>query len=219
MPVKTHKALPGLASETVRAVETSSVVAKPAAIEVFLIIAISTLMIGGITVRIAWGRTIRPRDWPPVKPTARAASACPTPTELIPERTASHTNAEVYTDSATMAWVRPIGIRMSIVSSTAATKMKISVSGVLRISSTHAVETQRSVESGETRIAARATPTTREMAPATTDRYSVVRKPFQKAGKLSSTTSNVCAPDQIESRRPGNHGLLPDRLNLDGYPQ
>lgn len=57
--------------------------------------AMITLPSGGTTVRSAWGRTMLPRDWVKVRPTARAASACPADTELMPLRTASHTNAEV----------------------------------------------------------------------------------------------------------------------------
>ena len=61
----------------------------------FLIIAMITLPSGGTTVRSAWGSTTAPRVCWNVSPTARAASAWPGGTELMPERTASQTNAAV----------------------------------------------------------------------------------------------------------------------------
>ena len=61
----------------------------------FLASAMKTLAIGGTTRRNAWGRI----TWVIVRlkgmPTARAASACPTGTPLMPERSASHTKAAV----------------------------------------------------------------------------------------------------------------------------
>ena len=55
--------------------ELSSLTEKPAAIEVFLTIAIQTLPSGGTTVRKACGSTTSRRLWPKVRPIARAASA------------------------------------------------------------------------------------------------------------------------------------------------
>ncbi len=58
-------------------------------------IAICTLPSGGTTLRNAWGSTTCRSDWQKVSPIARAASACPAETELMPERKASQTKAEV----------------------------------------------------------------------------------------------------------------------------
>jgi urease alpha subunit len=71
----------------------SSKTAKAAAIEVFLVRAMTTLMSGGTTVRKAWGRTTSRSDWVKVRPMERAASAWPTPTALMPDRTASQKKA------------------------------------------------------------------------------------------------------------------------------
>ncbi len=57
--------------------------------------AMMTLPSGGITDRRACGMTTLPNDWPNVRPTARAASACPAGTALMPDLTASQTNAAV----------------------------------------------------------------------------------------------------------------------------
>ena len=65
------------------------------ATDVFFTSAMSTLISGGIAVRNACGSTTRERFWVNDMPRDRAASACPTPTELMPERTASATKAEV----------------------------------------------------------------------------------------------------------------------------
>ncbi len=73
----------------------ASVTPKASAIAVFLVSAIRMLASGGMTVRIACGRTISCSVWPKVSPSERAASAWPTSTALMPERTASHTNAAV----------------------------------------------------------------------------------------------------------------------------
>ncbi len=64
-----------------------------AATEVFLVSAMSTLPSGGTTVRKAWGSTTSPSTCRNGRPSARAASPCPTPTLLIPERSASQTKA------------------------------------------------------------------------------------------------------------------------------
>src|SRR3954447_8298585 len=74
-----------------------------AAIEVFLTSAIITLASGGTTARTRRGGTTVVIDLVNVSPMAREASACPIGTEFTPERIASHTNAEVYTVSATTA--------------------------------------------------------------------------------------------------------------------
>ena len=60
-----------------------------------------TLMSGGTTMRAACGRTMSEIVCPKAKPRLRAASACPTCTPLMPERTASATKGDVYA-------VRPI---------------------------------------------------------------------------------------------------------------
>ena len=66
-----------------------------AAMVVFFVSAISTLASGAITARIAWGSTTSVNTCRKDSPIARAASACPVGTVLMPDRTASHTNAEV----------------------------------------------------------------------------------------------------------------------------
>jgi hypothetical protein len=75
--------------------ELSSLTENPAAIEVFLTMAIQTLPSGGITVRNAWGSTTSRSVWANVRPIAREASAWPGDTALMPDRTASATNAAV----------------------------------------------------------------------------------------------------------------------------
>ena len=50
---------------------------------------------GGTVARKAWGSTTWDIVAPKVRPIARAASACPSDTELMPERIASQTKAEV----------------------------------------------------------------------------------------------------------------------------
>ena len=65
---------------------------KAAATEVFLSSAISTLVSGGTVARSACGSTTWVIVPPKVRPIARAASAWPSGTELMPERTASQTN-------------------------------------------------------------------------------------------------------------------------------
>ena len=52
---------------------------------------------GCTIVRNAGGRITYRSDWVKVKPSDRAASACPTGTVLIPPRTASQTNAPAKT--------------------------------------------------------------------------------------------------------------------------
>ena len=54
-----------------------------------------TLASGGTAARNACGSTTSRIVPPNVSPIARAASACPSGTALMPERTASQTNAEV----------------------------------------------------------------------------------------------------------------------------
>ena len=63
--------------------------------DVFLVSATKMLISGGMTVRNAWGRITVPRLWPNVIPIDRAASAWPVATLLMPDRTASQTNAAV----------------------------------------------------------------------------------------------------------------------------
>jgi hypothetical protein len=64
---------------------------KPAATVVFFSSAMSTLIIGGMTERVACGSTTSVMTCPNVSPSARAASACPTGTVLMPERSVSAT--------------------------------------------------------------------------------------------------------------------------------
>src|SRR5690606_13328374 len=66
-----------------------------AATVVFLVRAISTLASGPMTERNACGSTTSRSTWLKFSPSARAASACPTGTVLMPERIASHTKAAV----------------------------------------------------------------------------------------------------------------------------
>ena len=54
-----------------------------------------TLISGGTMARSACGSTTSRSTWLNVMPSARAASACPAGTVLMPERTASQTNAAV----------------------------------------------------------------------------------------------------------------------------
>ena len=61
----------------------------------FLTMAMITLPSGGTTLRSAWGSTTNRSDWPNVSPMARAASAWPAETALMPLRTASQTKAAV----------------------------------------------------------------------------------------------------------------------------
>ena len=65
------------------------------AIEVFFVSAMKTLASGATTLRSACGRTTKRIDWPNVRPMERAASPWPTPTALMPDRTASATKAPV----------------------------------------------------------------------------------------------------------------------------
>ena len=66
-----------------------------AAIVVFFVSAMKMLISGGTTLRRACGRTTWLIVWVKVRPIARAASACPTPTLFTPDRTASQTKAAV----------------------------------------------------------------------------------------------------------------------------
>ena len=65
------------------------------AIDVFFVSAMKMLLSNGITARKACGSTTRPRTWRNGRPIERAASISPSATELMPERSASHTNADV----------------------------------------------------------------------------------------------------------------------------
>jgi hypothetical protein len=69
-----------------------------------------------------------------LSPSERAASACPSGTPLIPERNASATNGEVYTESAITA-PRNDGTPSCSTGSTMMMRKNTSVSGVLRTSS------------------------------------------------------------------------------------
>ncbi len=73
----------------------SSALLKAPAIAEFFVSAMKMLLSGGTTVRVAWGSTTSCRVWANVMPIERAASACPSGTVLMPERTASQTNEEV----------------------------------------------------------------------------------------------------------------------------
>ena len=68
---------------------------KAAATEVFFSSAMFTLASGGTTARKDCGRITWRIESPKVMPIARAASAWPRGTALMPERTASQTKAEV----------------------------------------------------------------------------------------------------------------------------
>ena len=78
-----------------RVVANSSTTKKPPATEVFFVRAMKTLMSGGIVIRNACGSTTSDTVWPKPRPMLRAASACPTGTPLMPERSASATNGDV----------------------------------------------------------------------------------------------------------------------------
>ena len=73
----------------------ASTTENPAATVVFLISAICTLVSGGTTARTACGRITSVRLCPKPNPRARAASAWPAGTVVIPDRTVSQTNAAV----------------------------------------------------------------------------------------------------------------------------
>lgn len=62
---------------------------------VFLVSAMRMLPSGATTARNACGSVISASVLTKPSPSERAASACPTGTVLSPERSASHTNAEV----------------------------------------------------------------------------------------------------------------------------
>ena len=71
-----------------------SVTSMVAATAVFFVRAMSTLPSGGTTVRKACGSTTSVRTWREASgPSARPASPWPTPTLLMPERSASQTKA------------------------------------------------------------------------------------------------------------------------------
>jgi len=76
-------------SERLARMAPASMTEKPAATVVFFSRAIRTLNSGGITARTAWGRTTRLRVCPKSRPMARAASAWPIGTVLIPDRIVS----------------------------------------------------------------------------------------------------------------------------------
>ena len=76
-------------------VAKSSTTKKPPATEVFFVRAMKTLMSGGTVMRKAWGSTTSDTVCPNPRPMLRAASAWPSGTPLIPERSASATNGEV----------------------------------------------------------------------------------------------------------------------------
>jgi hypothetical protein len=81
----------------------ASMTPKTPATEVFLSRAIRVLARGGTEARNACGRTtcvITPEKGSPI---ARAASACPSGTALMPARSDSQTKHEVYKVSATTA--------------------------------------------------------------------------------------------------------------------
>ncbi len=73
----------------------SSTTKNPPATEVFLVRAMKTLMRGGMVIRNACGRITSETVWRNPRPTLRAASAWPTGTPLMPDRSASATNGDV----------------------------------------------------------------------------------------------------------------------------
>ena len=82
-------------SDSTLRIRPASATENPAAIVVFFSSAISVLISGGTTERTACGSTTWVSVWPKVSPSARAASAWPSGTVLMPERTTSQMNAEV----------------------------------------------------------------------------------------------------------------------------
>ena len=74
--------------------KSSGLLNAPAMAE-FFVSAMMMLLSGGSTVRVACGSTTIRSVWTKVMPRLRAASACPSGTVLMPERTASQTNDEV----------------------------------------------------------------------------------------------------------------------------
>src|SRR4029453_15885805 len=135
------------------ATAVSSTTPKAAAIEVFLVRAMTTLISGGTTVRKAWGRTTSRSDWVKVRPMERAASAWPTPTALMPDRTAPQKKAAWETVAAITAKTKNDS-RMSCWGRTNTAKKNTTVSGVLRTTSTEVAPAARGVGRGATRRAA-----------------------------------------------------------------
>src|SRR5690554_6663248 len=171
-------------------IATSSVKAKPAAIEVFLASAINTEMSGGIAERHACGNTMLSSVCQKFIPTDRAASAWPTPTEFTPERMDSHTKALVYRVSDTIAGQKPSsGNTNPNDGATNTQKKNMRVSGVLRTISTYSVPKVRSGPMGETLNAASTVPSTRDNTPATAVRDKVARKPPQTRPNSSINVS------------------------------
>ncbi len=101
------------------------------AIDVFFVSAMKMLLSSGTTARNACGSTTSPRTWRNGRPIDRAASISPPATEFIPDRTASHTNADVYTVRAMIAKTKNEN-RMSSRGSPKTTNTNTSVSGVFR---------------------------------------------------------------------------------------
>ena len=75
--------------------EVSVATEAAAATVEFLSRAISVLPSGATEPRNACGRMTIDADWKKLRPSERAASACPSGTVLMPLRSDSHTNADV----------------------------------------------------------------------------------------------------------------------------
>jgi hypothetical protein len=102
------------------------------AMAVFLASAVIVECSGGMTDRNAWGRTTLLSVWGNPRPTDREASTSPGATALMPERTTSHTNADVYVASATTARLKKVMLKSSL-GSPNVVKKKMRVSGVFRM--------------------------------------------------------------------------------------
>ncbi|CAM5515258.1 hypothetical protein SCYAM73S_01261 [Streptomyces cyaneofuscatus] len=144
--------------------------------------AMRTFASGPTDERNAWGSTTRPSTWLKLSPSARAASAWPTGTVLMPERSASHTKAEVYRirprtasrkliDSKSSAprltprvWLRPSDVNRMM-----------TVSGMFRTMFTYAVPKPRISGTGPTRMAASRVPQIREPTAESTASCTVVQ--------------------------------------------
>src|SRR5882757_2684356 len=132
-------------------------------------------------------------------PSARAASAWPGSTALMPERTASQTNAAVYTVSASTA-NRKNEVRTPIAGNPNVTQTNTNTRGVLRTMFTQLAPAKRSTGTGHTRIAASSVPSTNDTAPDSTNSLTVIQNARSRSGRLSLNTCTVHSPPTANLR-------------------
>ena len=150
---------------------------------------------GCTIVRNAGGRITYRSDCVNVKPSERAASACPTGTVLIPPRTASQTNAapnaamhsaaDVNSENVIPMSGRPNTTRISSVSS-----------GMFRNTWTYTAPTQRSGATGLTRNTASTVPSSSAPMKPSTVSSSVTSSPPSRNPRLSVTTRTAESPQE-----------------------